>query len=163
LNAAAGYLLSEYRSAPWVQDLVTFVLGLSDAFATRFNDLQSLTQNGGYYYVGAMLVSTVAAVLTSIAFSAAYVQITLRKGRSLPFDPNNFKGLVAFVLAASFAVYVSFFAKMETGPYLGMSRIFLPGAFPVVAYGGVIFSSLATTQVIVFVSKYFHSRGKNDE
>jgi len=163
LNAGAGYLLSEYRSAPWARDLVAFVLGLSDAFATRFNDLQGLTQTGGYYYVGSMVVSLVAAVMMSILFITTYVQITLRRRRALPFNMSNLKGLMAVGLAATFAAYVSFFAKMETGPYLGMSRIFLPGAFPVVAFGGVFFVPLAIVQAVVFVIKYFRCGGEIDE
>jgi len=134
LNAAAGYLLSEYRSSLWVQDLVTFVLGLSDAFATRFNDLQGLTQTGGYYYyVGSMVVSLVAAVITGMLLVTAYARITLSQGRARPFKLNNLKGLWYGIVVAGVAIFVTFFWKIETGPYLRMSRVCFPATFPIFA------------------------------
>jgi len=162
LNAAVGYLLSAYSGAPWVQDLVTFVLGLSDAFATRFHDLQGLTQTGGYYYVGSMVVSLVAAVITGMLLVVAYVRITLSQGRARPFELNNFKGLFYGIVCAGVVVFVTFFWKIEIGPYLGMSRVFFPATFPIIAALSATFCAMVIALFSVSLIKLIRLwRGRN--
>jgi len=164
LNVAAGYLLSEYRSVLWVQDLVAFVLGLSDAFATRFNDLQSLTQDGGYYYVGAMVVSLVAALVMSVVFYVTYALVTICNGRARPFHRNNFVGIIMVSIFCVAGVYLFFFQKMDTGPYLGMNRMFFPGIFPALAACAAYLVAATLGQPVIFVVKFIlHLKGEKSE
>jgi len=154
LNAGAGYLLSEYRNAPWARDLVAFVLRLSDAFATRFDDLQGLTQTGGYYYVGSMVVSLVAAVVMSIVLYITYAHITICNGRAQPFHRNNLLGIIIISVFCLAGLYLFFFQKMDTGRYLGMNRMFFPEIFPVLSALEAYLLGVTLGQPVIFVVKF---------
>ncbi len=163
LNAGAGYMLSEYRSAPWVQDLLALVLGVSDAFATRFNDLQSLTRAGGYYYVGSMVMSLVAALILSVVFYGTYALVTLCNGRAQPFHRNNFLGIVVISVFCFASVYLFFFQKMDTGSYLGMSRMFFPEIFPVLSAFAAYLLAVTLGQPVIFGVKFIlHLKGEKN-
>ncbi|HGG65229.1 MAG TPA: hypothetical protein ENK34_11720 [Rhodobacteraceae bacterium] len=154
LNYAAGYALATLRDDPLAQDILSFVLGLSKAFAIRFNDLQSLTDNGGYYFVGSLVVSTIASVVLCVVLVANYLRITFFSAHVVPFKSENIKGTAGSVAFTAIVVYVFFFKKMNTGPYLGMSRIFFPGIFsflaPFVSYS----IALTASQIVIFVMKF---------
>jgi len=130
------------------------VLGLSKAFAVRFDDLQSLTDNGGYYYVGAVVVSSIASVALSVVFVVNYLRITFFSEHVVPFRPESIRGTVGNIAFAAVGVYVFYFAKMNTGPYMGMSRIFLPVVFPFLMALLPIMIAGAASQIVIFVMKF---------
>ena len=158
LNYTAGYALSTYRDSPWVQEILSFVLGISGAFATRFDDLQGLTQTGGYYYVGSLIMSSVAGVILSFVFLGAYLRITFWSEYAVRFNPKSLKGVVYNIFATAFIIYVFFYWKMNTGPYLGMNRIFFPSVFPILAYGVAPLFAITVCHIIIFAMKFLFLR-----